>query len=262
MKIVLAKDHDEMSRRAAAIVAAAIGKKPRFVLGLGVSDALLGTYAELCRLHREEGLDFSRVDTFNVDEHFGLGSDDPRSCRHFMDRNLFDHVNVDPRNINIPNGLTRDPAGQCRKYEKAIEDVAGIDLLLLGIGRDGRIGFNEPGSSLGSRTRVKTLSEESRRERGEFFEKHEEVPRFAITMGVGTIMEARRLLVLVSGSRKADVLLQTVEGPISSSVPASILQLHGDATVVADEDAAAHLKRKDYYRYVEKVTRELESGRA
>lgn len=261
MRVIITKDYDEMSKRAISIIVEEIRQKPHFVLGLDVSNTLIGIYKEMTRLNKEEKLDFSRIVTFNLDEYLGLGSDHPQSCRYFMDTNLFNHVNLDKRNINIPNGLTKDPDTLCWKYEKAVKEVAGMDLQVLGIGKDGHIGFNEPGSSLGSRTRIKTLTQETVKERARFFKKEDDVPRFAITMGVGTIMEARMCLLLASGERKADILVKAIEGPVSASVPASIIQHHRHVTVIADEEAAANLKLKKYYRYVEEMTKKLKSAR-
>ena len=260
MKVIIAKGSNEMSKRAASIIAERIRKRPHFVLGLDVSNSIIGTYKELIRLHKEESLDFSRVVTFNPDEYLGLAPNQTQSCRYFMDTNLFNHINIDKRNINIPNGLTKDPQALCRQYEKLIKEVAGIDLQVLGLGQDGHIGFNEPGSSLGSRTRVKTLTEQTVKDRTQVFEKYEDVPKFAITMGVGTIMEARMCMLLASGKRKAEVLVRAIEGPITTSIPASMLQLHPDVTVIVDEEAAIHLKQKDYYQYVEKMTQQLGSA--
>ncbi len=259
MRVIIARDGEQMSKRAADIVAGGIRRKPHFVLGLDVSDALLGTYGELARLHREEELDLSRVVTFNLDEYLGLAPDHPQSCRFFMESHLFKHVNIDERNICFLNGLTREPEMQFKQYEQALKEVAGVDLQILGIGRDGHIGFNEPGSSLGSRMRIKTLMEDVIQDRITKFEDPGDVPRFALTMGVGNIMEARMVLVVASGKRKADVLVRAIEGPLTASVPASVLQLHRSVIVVADEEAAAGLSRLDYYRLVDKASGEFES---
>ena len=260
MKVIIAKDSNEMSKRAASVITESIRKKPHFVLGLDVSNAIIGTYKELIRLHEEESLEFSRVVTFNLDEYLGLAPSHTQSCRYFMDTNLFNHINVDKRNINIPNGLTKDPQSLCQQYEELIREVAGIDLQVLGLGQDGHIGFNEPGSSLGSRTRIKTLTEQTVKERAQSFEKKEDVPKFAITMGVGTIMEARMCMLLASGKRKAEVLVKAIEGPVSTSIPASMLQLHPNLTVIVDDEAAINLRQKDYYQYVEKMTQQLWSA--
>lgn len=257
MRIIILKDYEELSRRAASIIVEHISKKPHFVLGLDVSDTLIGMYKEFIKLNTAGRLDFSRVVTFNLDEYLGLPADHPHSCRFFMDTHLFHHINIDKRNIYFPNGLTKEPQTLCAQYEKSITEVAGIDLQVLGIGKNGHIGFNEPGSSLTSRTRIKTLPEEAVQDKKRIFEKPGDVPRFAITMGLGTIREARMCMLLASGERKREILVKAIEGPVSSSVPASILQLHPNVTVLADEEAATDLRQKNYYLYAEEMTHQL-----
>jgi len=202
----------------------------------------LGTYKELVRIHGEEGLDFSKVITFNLDEYVGLPPSHIRSYSYYMWTKLFDHINIDPRFVHIPMGTADDIDGHCQWYEQRIQHYGGIDIQLLGIGVNGHIAFNEPGSSLGSRTRIKTLKESTIRDNARFFEKPEEVPRFAITMGVGTIMEAKRLLLMASGEAKADAIKATVEGPVTARYPATIVQLHRFATIVVDRAAASKLE--------------------
>src|SRR4029078_11769993 len=177
--------------------------KPKCVLGLATGSTPLGLYRELIRLHRDEGLDFSRVVTFNLDEYVGLGPTHPQSYRYFMQSNLFDHINVDVRNTHVPDGRALDFESHCEQYERRIKEEGGIDLQVLGIGTDGHIAFNEPGSSLGSRTRLKTLTSETVADNARFFGSEREVPRLAITMGVGTILESRRCLLLAAGHNKA-----------------------------------------------------------
>lgn len=207
-------------------------------------------YRNLVRMHREEGLDFSLCRTFNLDEYVGLFPTDPNSYRHYMNRHLFDQVNIDPRNTHLPNGLAEDLEAECRHYEALIQRFGGIDLQLLGIGKAGHIGFNEPLSALRSRTRVKALTPTTLKQNAPFFGGEDKMPRRAITMGVGTIIEARRCILLATGDSKARVLAQAVEGPITSMVSASALQLHPRCTVVVDEEAAALLQEKDYYRWI------------
>ncbi|HID95367.1 MAG TPA: glucosamine-6-phosphate deaminase [Candidatus Latescibacteria bacterium] len=257
MRVIVEKDYDGMSKKAAQIVAEVVREKPDCVLGLATGSTPLGLYRELIRMHKEEGLDFSRVKTFNLDEYYGLPPNHPQSYNYFMHQHLFDHINIAPQNINIPNGLARDAEAFCAEYERMIKDAGGIDIQVLGIGGDGHIAFNEPGSSLGSRTRLKTLTEETIRDNARFFSSMEEVPKFAITMGVGTILEARRCLLLANGSKKAKVLAQAIEGPITAQVTASALQLHPNVIVIADEEATSELKRKDYYAHVERMTEKL-----
>ena len=226
-----------VSRTAAQFVAAVVRRKPTCVLGLATGSTPLGMYGELIRMHREEGLDFSRVVTFNLDEYVGLSGTHPQSYRHFMQQNLFDHINIDPRNTHVPDGRALDFESYCEQYEKLIADEGGIDLQVLGIGSDGHIAFNEPGSSLGSRTRLKTLTEETVRDNARFFGSEKEVPRLAITMGVGTILESRQCLLLAAGESKARAIRDTIEGPITAQVTASALQLHRDVIAVLDEEA-------------------------
>jgi glucosamine-6-phosphate deaminase len=207
-------------------------------------------YRRLVQMHREEKLDFSLCSTFNLDEYVGLFPTDQNSYRHYMDEHLFRHVNVDPRNTHLPNGLANNLEEECRKYEALIQRFGGIDLQLLGIGKAGHIGFNEPLSALRSRTRVKALNPATIRQNAPQFGGENKMPRRAITMGVGTIIEARRCILLATGASKAQVIAQAVEGPITSMVTASALQLHPRCTVIVDESAAAGLNEKDYYRWV------------
>ena len=243
--LAVVEDYDEMSRHGAKMVADLVRKKPDCVLGFATGSTPLGMYAELTRMHREEGLDFSKVVTFNLDEYVGLSPSHERSYHHFMWKNLFDHLNIDPRYVHIPDGMAEDVTQQCEWYENQIQEYGGIDLQILGIGVNGHIAFNEPGSSLGSRTRIKTLKEKTRRDNARFFNSLDDVPRFAITMGVGTIMEAHGLLLMASGEEKADAVAATAEGPIMAQYPATIVQMHRFATILVDRDAASKL-RGDY----------------
>jgi glucosamine-6-phosphate deaminase len=201
-------------------------------------------------MHAREKLDFSEVTTFNVDEYVGLAPDHPQSYAHFMREHFFSRVNIARWRTHVPDGVARDIPAHCEAYEIAILEAGGIDLQLLGVGSDGHIGFNEPGSSLGSRTRLKTLTEQTIRDNARFFASLDEVPRHVITMGVGTILDARRCLVLAFGQTKAAAVAAMVEGPVTASVPASALQFHPRCTLMTDEAAAAQLKRADYYRWV------------
>jgi glucosamine-6-phosphate deaminase len=242
MLVVVVEDYDELSKSGAARVAGLVRKKPDCVLGFATGNTPLGMYAELARMHREEGLDFSKVVTFNLDEYVGLMPSHDQSYHYFMWKNLFEHVNVDPWHVHIPSGTAEDIAGQCDWYEAKIKAFGGIDLQILGIGANGHIAFNEPGSSLGSRTRIKTLKEKTRQDNARFFKNIDEVPKYAITMGVGTIMEAHGLLLMASGRGKADSVKATVEGPITAQYPATIVQMHRFATILVDREAAAKLE--------------------
>ena len=201
-------------------------------------------------LYKDERLDFSLCSTFNLDEYVGLFPSDPNSYRHYMEHHLFQHVNIDQRNTHLPNGMAQDLEAECRHYEGLIHRFGGIDLQLLGIGKAGHIGFNEPLSALRSRTRVKALTPTTLKQNAQFFGGEDKMPRRAITMGVGTIIEARRCILLATGATKADVVAQAVEGPITSMVTASTLQLHPRCTVIVDEAAADKLREKEYYRWI------------
>src|SRR3954468_6825892 len=250
MEVIIQRDYAEMSKVAAYIVAELLNTKPNAVLGMATGSTPLGLYQELVRLHTREQLDFSRVTTFNLDEYVGLPVNHPQSYHYFMHEHFFRHVNIPPHNINIPSGTTSNYSAFCEWYERRIGETGGIDLQILGIGSDGHIAFNEPTSSLSSRTRLKTLSMQTIGDNARFFERREDVPVYAITMGVGTILEARQLLLVASGKSKARAIAQAVEGPVSSMVTASALQLHRDATVFADEEAASELTMRDYYDFI------------
>lgn len=256
MRVIIESDYDAMSRRAAEIVVEVVREKPECVLGLATGSTPIGLYKELIRMYREEGLDFSKVRTFNLDEYYGLPPAHPQSYHYFMRQYLFDHINIPPHNINVPRGLVKDVQAYCARYEQMIKEAGGIDIQVLGIGRDGHIGFNEPGSSLASRTRLVALDEQTVKDNARFFGREGDVPRFAITMGVGTIMEARKCLLLASGSKKAKAIAQAVEGSITSQIAASALQMHPDAIVIVDEEAASEMKRRDFYLYTEKMMAE------
>lgn len=260
MRVIVEPDPDRVSQKAAEIVADLIRKEPTCVLGLATGSSPLGLYRDLIRRHREEELDFSRVTTFNLDEYVGLGPNDEHSYRYFMQTSLFDHINIDVRNTHVPDGRALDFESYCDHYEKMIREAGGIDLQILGIGTDGHIAFNEPGSSLGSRTRLKTLTSETIRANARFFGSEEQVPRLSITMGVGTILESRRCLLVAMGESKAVAIRDTVEGPVTAQVTASALQLHRDVIAVIDEEAAHLLERRSYYREVERAQSLLQAG--
>jgi len=249
MQVIIVEDYEQMSKKAAQIVIEAIRSRPDIVLGLATGSTPEGLYADLVRAHKEEGLDFSSVVTFNLDEYVGLPPDHPQSYRYFMNEKLFNHVNIKSENTHVPDGQARPLLPHCEQYEKMIAEAGGIDLQVLGIGRDGHIAFNEPGTSLGSRTHVTALTRETIEDNSRFFDSPEEVPRLAVTMGVGSIMEARRCLLLVSGANKADAVAATIEGPVTSMVTASALQMHPDTVAILDEAAASKLARADFYRW-------------
>lgn len=236
----------------AQIIAQEIRANPHIVLGLATGRTMETVYARLVEMHRraEDPLDFSLCRTFNLDEYVGLGPEDPCSYRYYMNYHLFSKVNIDRRNTHLPNGLAADLDAECQRYEDRIRQCNGIDLQLLGIGSAGHIGFNEPLSALRSRTRVKALSPVTLAQNAPLFPDPSKMPRRAITMGVGTILECRRCLVLATGSHKADIVSKAVEGPITAMISATALQLHPRCTVVVDEEAAAKLQGTDYYRWM------------
>lgn len=250
MEIIIQPNPDEASAYAARLMARLLRERPGSVLGLATGSTPVRMYRELIRMHREEGLDFSHAKSFNLDEYVGLGPEHPASYRYFMRENLFQHINILPENTHVPDGLASDIPAYCREYEERIAGAGGIDFQVLGIGSDGHIGFNEPSSSLASRTRIKTLTERTRQDNAPYFGPGESVPAHVITMGVGTILEARTIVLLAFGEGKAQAVADAVEGPITSMVPASVLQMHPTVHVLLDEAAASKLARRDYYRWV------------
>lgn len=246
MEIIIQPTPEAATAIAARLIARLLKEKPDAVLGLATGSTPLPLYRALVDMQ----LDWRQVRTFNLDEYLGLAPEHPQSYHHFMWENLFRHVNIRPENVHIPDGLAADVPAFCADYEARIRAVGGIDLQLLGIGSDGHIGFNEPSSSLASRTRIKTLTQRTRADNARFFASADEVPSHVITMGIGTIMEARTNLLLAFGAKKAQALAEAAEGPVTAMNPASALQLHPDTRVCLDEAAATQLKRADYYRWV------------
>lgn len=248
MEVILQENANEASKLAARMVARLIKSKPTCVLGLATGSTPLGLYKELIRMHKEDGLDFGGVTTFNLDEYVGIDGTHPASYRLFMEENLFSGLNIPASQIHIPDGTTRDIPAHCEAYEAAIHAAGGIDLQVLGIGSDGHLGFNEPTSSLASRTRIKTLTDETRSDNARFFDHLDDVPHHCITMGMGTILESRVCMMLAFGANKANAVVQSIEGPVSAMIPASALQMHPRVHVILDEDASSLLTRKDYYQ--------------
>jgi len=237
MIVINAKDYDEMSRKAARFIAAQVLLKPNCVLGLATGSTPIGTYRELIRFHQEEGLSFRQVRTVNLDEYYGLPASHEQSYRRFMQESLFDHIDILPDNTNVPDGLTRDPQGYGREYDELILALGGIDLLLLGIGSNGHIAFNEPGRYFTAQTRLVDLNKNTIEDNARFFESEDEVPRQAISMGMKSILGAKRILILASGANKAEAVRDMLDGPVDPMVPASILQLHPNVTLIADDTA-------------------------
>ena len=268
MDVIIAKDYDEMSKVAAGITAELVRDKQNAVLGFATGGTPIGTYRELVRMHKEEGLDFSKVLTFNLDEYLGISMDmtktpdKDQSYARFMYEQLFKDVNISPANIHVPNGLATDPDAHCRWYEEEIKKAGGVDIQVLGIGGDGHWAFNEPGASLASRTRVEPLTKETLDDNYKAFYKKagvkkDEMPHFALTMGIGTILESRHALMLINGEKKADVAQKAIEGPVTNQITASAIQLHpGKVTVVLDKPAASKLKNKKHYLHVQELKKQ------
>jgi glucosamine-6-phosphate deaminase len=231
---------------AANLVAQMIGRElranPRLVLGLATGCTMHAVYARLIQMYCEEKLDFSSCRTFNLDEYVGLSHEHPNSYRYYMDHHLFLQVNINMENTHLPDGMASDPDAECRKYERLIKECGGVDLQLLGIGHNGHIGFNEPLSAFDSRTHKQILSPATREQNAALFPRPDEVPHSAITMGIGTILDCRRCVLLATGEEKADIVSRAIEGPVTASIPASALQLHPKCIVILDQQAGSKLK--------------------
>jgi len=255
MEIIILPSHKEVNKEVTKRVTFIIKKNPDSVLGLATGRTMLGVYRSLVEAYKENKVDFSATTTFNLDEYIGFPPDNPITFHSYMQGNLFNHININPKNIFIPPSMPGDIEKECRLYEEMIEKKGGIDLQLLGIGQEGHIGFNEPSSSLQARTRVKTLTEETLRENFGSYKG----PRFTLTMGIGTIMEAREIVLVALGEEKARPIADAVEGPVTASCPASALQFHPQAKIIIDEEAGSLLKRKDYYKWVWEHKSEVEN---
>ncbi|MGB5165100.1 MAG: glucosamine-6-phosphate deaminase [Woeseiaceae bacterium] len=251
MDVIILKDGAEVAEAAARIVRQLLQDKPNAVLGLASGNSPLATYRHLIEDCKQGLISFRDVTTFNLDEYIGLSAGDPQSYRHFMQRELFDHIDIDPGSTFLPEcGPGEDPLAIGPAYEALLRSRGGVDLQILGIGQNGHIGFNEPASSLRSRTRVKTLTRNTVAANSGYFDNAEQQPRTAITMGIGTIMDARHVLLLATGASKAEAVRQAIEGPVAAMCPASMLQMHQAATVLLDSDAAAKLELRDYFKWV------------
>jgi len=250
MQVIICDSKSEAIELASSVIAQHLGMKPNLVLGLATGRTMEGLYARLVAMHQDEELDFSLAVTFNLDEYVGLPPTHKNSYRYYMNHHLFNRVNIDLRNTHLPDGMADEPEAEGKHYDALIEDVGGIDLQLLSIGESGHIGFNEPLSAMFSRTRVKALTPKTVEQNAPLFNSPEEMPRFAITMGVGTILEAEQCIMLVTGANKAEIIAKAVEGPVTSMVSASALQLHPNCTVIADAEAASALEQQEYYRWI------------
>ena len=241
MRIYVTEDYNAMSHRVASILSSQIMLKPDCVLGLATGSTPVGAYKQLVEWYKKGDLDFSKVRSINLDEYVGLAPTHDQSYRYFMQTNLFDHVNIDPENTNVPNGLAEDAAEECRRYNQVIHTLGPIDLQLLGMGHNGHIGFNEPSDVFERETHVVNLTETTIQANARFFASADEVPRQAMTMGIQTIMQAKKVLVAVSGKDKAEIVKKAFEGPVTPNVPASILQMHSDVILVGDKAALSLL---------------------
>jgi glucosamine-6-phosphate deaminase len=244
MRFIIVNDIDELSRVGASFVIDQIREKSNTVLGLATGSTPVGLYKCLIDEHKK-GLDFSKVITFNLDEYFGLSPDHPQSYRYFMGNNLFNHININKGNIHIPNGMCKNIEEECQRYDKAIAEAGGVDLQILGIGRNGHIGFNEPDDMLEVRTHLTGLTKDTIEANSRFFNTVEEVPKTALTMGLGTIMNSRKIILLASGADKAKVVSKIAKPYIDTDIPASVLQLHSNVIVIVDKEAAAYISHED-----------------
>ena len=247
MIIYEAKDYKDMSRKAANIISAQIIMKPNCVLGLATVSTPIGTYEQLVEWYHKGDLDFSKVTSVNLDEYRGLEKSNDQSYDYFMHEHLFDKVNIHPENVNLPDGMAEDAEKECKRYEELIRSLGGVDLQLLGLGHNGHIGFNEPGAAFEKETHCVNLTERTIEANKRFFASADDVPKQAFTMGIKTIMQAKKILVIASGEDKAEILKEAFFGPVTPAVPASILQLHNNVIVVGDQAVLSKLTNKDEY---------------
>ena len=238
MKVVITKNYEELSKVAAKEIAEVTKNNPRAILGLATGGSPIGMYKELIRMNKDGEIDFSTVTTVNLDEYVGLSGEHPQSYRYFMNDNLFNHINIDKKNTYVPNGLAKDIEEECKNYDSKIAQLGGTDVQLLGIGNNGHIAFNEPDEALVSGTHLTNLTEDTIKANARFFDSIDEVPKTALTMGLGGIMKSKKIIVIASGESKAEAVKAMVNGKISTNMPASMLQMHRDVVVIVDEEAA------------------------
>ena len=252
MKVVILKNAELVATYAASIFAQQLLKKPQSVLGLATGSSPLALYQNLINANKAGDISFKETTTFNLDEYLGLVGEHPQSYRYFMNEKLFKSIDIQLDNTHVPNGASNKPLTAGDDYEALINSAGGIDIQLLGIGRNGHVGFNEPSSCLASRTRVKTLTKATIDDNARFFSDDEYQPHLSITMGIGTIMEARSVVLIANGDSKADAIQAMVEGPVTASCPASALQMHPSTTLVIDEAAASKLRDQEFYKHIER----------
>lgn len=246
MRILVCKNYDEMSKKAAQIIASQVTLKSDSILGLATGSTPIGMYKNLVEMYKEGTLDFSEVKSFNLDEYYQLPRENDQSYYHFMHENLFNHINIKEENVNIPNGMTKDIKLECKQYDDSIKNIGGIDIQVLGIGLNAHIGFNEPSNVFVKGTNLVDLKKSTIEANARFFESIDEVPKKAVTMGIGSIFKSKKIILLASGESKAEAIHNTVYGDITPQVPSSILQLHRDTILILDEGASSKLKEEDY----------------
>lgn len=250
MDVVICKTSADAELFTARIIADAINEKPEFKLGLATGATMENVYANLSQMYRDGKVDFSQVRSWNLDEYVGLSPEHDQSYHYFMNKHLFNNINIDKRNAHLPDGLAEDEELEAFRYDSSIDEAGGLDLWLVGIGQTGHIGFNDPGTSFASRTHVAYLSNTTYEQNKNYFTPPESMPRRAFTAGVGTVMDAKRVLQLITGKRKAAIAAASIEGPMTAMISSTALQMHPDALIVLDEDAAANLKLKDFYKEI------------
>ncbi|MBU3192607.1 glucosamine-6-phosphate deaminase [Clostridium algidicarnis] len=243
MKLIIEKDYEGISKRAAKEISKVINNKEHSILGLATGSSPIGLYEQLIKLNEEKKVDFSKVTTINLDEYIGISNNHPQSYRYFMNNTLFNHINIDKNNTYVPNGNAEDMKAECIGYDKNIRDLGGIDVQLLGIGGNGHIAFNEPDEELVLGTHVTGLTESTIKANSRFFDSIDEVPKKAITMGLGEIMKAKSIILIASGEGKAEAIAKLFSGKITTKSPATLLAVHNDVTVIIDEQAASLLNK-------------------
>ena len=246
MRIIVCENYEEVSKKAAQMILSQVTLKPNSVLGLATGSTPIGMYENLVKLNKNGDIDFSEVRTFNLDEYYKLPKESDQSYHYFMYKNLFDHININPENIHIPNGMTADVDAECERYDELIKEAGGVDIQVLGIGNNAHIGFNEPTINFEKGTHLVELEESTIEANSRFFDNIEDVPKKAITMGVGSIFKSKKIMLIATGENKAEAIYNTVYGKVVPEVPASILQFHSDIVLILDKKAAKLLKKEDY----------------